>query len=41
MAIFTEYSAMTLITFLSYLLKFLSNPALLSALLAMIQKLIK
>jgi hypothetical protein len=32
---------MTLITFLSYLLKFLSNPALLSALLAAIQKILR
>jgi hypothetical protein len=29
---------MTLITFLSYLFKFLSNPALISALIALIQK---
>jgi hypothetical protein len=31
---------MTLITFLSYLFKFLSNQALLTALLAMIQKIL-
>lgn len=32
---------MTLITFLSYLLKFLSNPALISALITAIQKLLR
>jgi hypothetical protein len=32
---------MTLITFLSYLLKFLSNPALLGALISMIQKILR
>jgi hypothetical protein len=32
---------MTLITFLSYLLKFLSNPALLAALISMIQKFLR
>ena len=31
---------MTLITFLAYLFKFLSNPALLSALLALLQKIL-
>jgi hypothetical protein len=31
---------MTLITFLSYLLKFLSNPALLQALISAIQRLL-
>jgi hypothetical protein len=31
---------MTLITFLSYLLKFLSNQALLTALIALIQKIL-
>jgi hypothetical protein len=32
---------MTLVTFLSYLLKFLSNPALISALMALIQKVLR
>jgi hypothetical protein len=32
---------MTLITFLSYLLKFFSNPALISALISLIQKLLR
>jgi hypothetical protein len=32
---------MTLITFLSYLLKFLSNPALIAALISMIQKFLR
>jgi hypothetical protein len=32
---------MTLITFLSYLLKFLSNPALIAAFISMIQKFLR
>jgi hypothetical protein len=36
-----HYLPMTLITFLAYLFKFLSNPALLSALLAAIQKILR
>jgi len=37
---FREYPPMTLVTFLSYLLKFFSNQALLTALIALIQRLL-
>jgi hypothetical protein len=37
---FRDYPPMTLVTFLSYLLKFFSNQALLTALIALIQRLL-